>query len=104
MLEHLEVELPLGVLGLGAEPVPKVCSAQKLRPEGICATGLAGVRASLDPGGSSFSRSSGRHCGLLTGDPGLVIAPGSGTSSGCCGTGCGVITQALFVFILDIIK
>ena len=40
MLEHLEVELPLGVLGLGAEPVLKVCSAHKPRPKGICA--LAG--------------------------------------------------------------
>jgi hypothetical protein len=56
VLEHLEVELPLGVLGLGAEPVPKVCSAHNLRPEGICATGWAGVLASLDTGGSSYSR------------------------------------------------
>lgn len=26
MLEHLEVELSLGVVGLGSDPVPKACS------------------------------------------------------------------------------
>ena len=88
MLEHLGVELPLGVVGLGAEPVPKVCSAQKLRPEGICATGWARVLASLDPEGSTYSRFSGRHCGLLTCDPGLVRAAGSKASSACCENGC----------------
>ena len=39
VLEHLGVELPLGVVGLAAEFVPKVCSGHWLRPEGTCATG-----------------------------------------------------------------
>ena len=34
MLEHLGVDLPLGIMGPGAEPVPKVCSGHMLRPEG----------------------------------------------------------------------
>jgi hypothetical protein len=34
MLEHLRVKLLLGVVGLGAELVPKVCSGHQLRPEG----------------------------------------------------------------------
>lgn len=37
MLEHLEVELPLVVVRLCAEPEPKVCSGHGLRLEGsIC--------------------------------------------------------------------
>ena len=28
-LEHLRVKLPLGVVGPGAEPAPKVCSGQQ---------------------------------------------------------------------------
>ena len=34
VLEHLEVELPLGVVGLGVEPALKVCSGHWLRTEG----------------------------------------------------------------------
>ena len=34
MLEHLEVELPLGVVGLGTELMPKVCSGHQIRTEG----------------------------------------------------------------------
>ena len=34
MLEHLGVELLLGVVGLAAEFAPKVCSGHRLRPEG----------------------------------------------------------------------
>jgi hypothetical protein len=30
-----------------------------------------------------------------TSDPGNVRVPGSGSSSGCCGTGCRVLTQGL---------
>jgi hypothetical protein len=30
VLEHLGVDLPLGVVGLGTEPVPKVCSGHRL--------------------------------------------------------------------------
>ena len=39
MLEHLGVELPLGVVGLAVEFAPKVCSGHWPRPEGTCATG-----------------------------------------------------------------
>ena len=38
MLEHLGVELPLGVVGLGVEFEPKVCSGHWLSLEGTCAT------------------------------------------------------------------
>ena len=41
MLEHLGAELPLGVVGLAAELIPKVCSTHGSRPEGTCATGQA---------------------------------------------------------------
>ena len=34
MLEYLEVELPLGVVGLGTELMPKVCSGHQIRTEG----------------------------------------------------------------------
>lgn len=34
VLEHLGVGLPLGVVGVGAEPVPKVCSGHWFRLEG----------------------------------------------------------------------
>ena len=39
MLEHLGVELPLGVVGLAVEFAPKVCSGHWPRPEGTGATG-----------------------------------------------------------------
>jgi hypothetical protein len=39
VLECLEVELPLGVLGLAVEFTPKVCSGLQLRLEEIHATG-----------------------------------------------------------------
>ena len=39
VLELLEMELPLGVMGLTAEFMPKVCSGHQPRPEGIHATG-----------------------------------------------------------------
>ena len=42
MLEHLGVELLLGVVGLAAEFTPKVCSGHRFRPEGTHATGQAG--------------------------------------------------------------
>lgn len=49
-LVHLGVRLPLFVLVLGAEPVPKVCSGHWLRPEGTCASSWVGVPWFLDPG------------------------------------------------------
>jgi hypothetical protein len=39
VLEHLTVELLLGVVGLAAEFKPKVCSGHYLSPKGTCATG-----------------------------------------------------------------
>ena len=45
--EHLGVKLPLGVVGLGEELVPKVCSVHQLRLEGTCDTVQAGVLVSL---------------------------------------------------------
>ena len=41
MLEHLGVELPLGVVGLAAEFVPKVCSGHWPRQERTCDTAQA---------------------------------------------------------------
>ena len=41
VLEHLGVELPLGVVGLAAEFEHKVCSGHWPRLEGTCATGWA---------------------------------------------------------------
>jgi hypothetical protein len=35
VLEHLGVELPLGVVELGVEPVPKFWSGHRLRAEGV---------------------------------------------------------------------
>jgi hypothetical protein len=54
------MEFLLGVVGLAAELVLKVCSGH-----------------------------------LLSYDPGHVRVLGNGTSSGCCGTGCGVCAQSL---------
>ena len=39
VLECLGVELPLGVVGLSEEFVPKVCSGYQLGLKGNCATG-----------------------------------------------------------------
>ena len=41
MLESLGMELPLGVVGLAAELVPRVCSRHWPRLEETCATGWA---------------------------------------------------------------
>jgi hypothetical protein len=60
MLEHLRVELLLGVGGLAANLAPKVCSGH-----------------------------------LRSFDPGHVRAPGRGSSSRCCGTGCRILAQGL---------
>ena len=54
VLEHLGVELPLGVVGLGAELAPNVCSGHLFRLEGTRTTGQAGIPASLDPQGSQL--------------------------------------------------
>ena len=52
ILECLGVKLLLGVVGLGAELAPKVCSGYWLRLEGTC--GLARVPVSLDPASSIY--------------------------------------------------
>jgi hypothetical protein len=39
VLKRLGVALPLGVVGLAVEFMPKVCSGHWFRPEGTCATG-----------------------------------------------------------------
>ena len=49
MLGHLQFDLPLCVVGFGAELAPKDCSEHWLRPKGTCATGLVGVPKFLDP-------------------------------------------------------
>lgn len=60
VLEQLAVGFPLGVMGMGAEPVPKVCTRHRFRLEGTSTTSCTGVSASysctgvsasLDPGG-----------------------------------------------------
>ena len=48
MLEHLGVKLPLGVVGLGAELVTKLCSRYLLRQEGTLKLAEQWVPASLD--------------------------------------------------------
>lgn len=50
MLVHLGVELSLGIVVVGAEPVAKVCSWYWLRPEGTYTTGWVGILVSLNPG------------------------------------------------------
>ena len=66
VLKHLGVELPLGVVGLAAEFMPKVCSGQGPRPEGTHATSWAGF---LGPAGPIYSQCWDRYCVLLTSDP-----------------------------------
>ena len=60
MLQHLGVNLSLGVVGLGVESAPKVCSGHRLKLEGT-----------LDPGDPSYSWCWDR-CGYLTCDCGYV--------------------------------
>jgi hypothetical protein len=72
MLEHLGIELPLGVVGLAAELVPNVCSGQWARLEGICASGWVVVPGCLVFTGFSYFWCWGR-CVFLTSDP---IIPG----------------------------
>lgn len=42
VLEHFGVQCTLGVVGIGAELVPEVCSGYWLKPKGTCTTGWAG--------------------------------------------------------------
>ena len=63
MLEYLGVELPLGVVGLGAELVPKVSSDRKK---------ILPLHRRGDPTGPSYSWCWGRCCVLLTSDPMII--------------------------------
>jgi hypothetical protein len=54
MLEHLGVQLPQGVEGLGVDLEPNDCSGHWLRMEGTRATGRVGVPVSLAPQGSQI--------------------------------------------------
>jgi hypothetical protein len=73
MLEHLRVELPLGVVGLAAEFAPKVCSsAQGAGPgrlERTHATGLVELLHAWVPLVPITSGVGDRCCVLLTSDP-----------------------------------
>lgn len=55
VLELLGVQIPLGVVGLGAELEPKVCSGHQLRLEGTSATGRGGGGVSSVPGSPRVS-------------------------------------------------
>jgi len=71
ILEHLGVGLPLGVVRVDAELAPQAYFGSRFRPEGTHATDWAGIPASLDPGGPSYSgcwadvTSSSMNLGLL---------------------------------------
>jgi hypothetical protein len=43
ILEYLGVQVLLGVVGLSAEIVPKVCSGHWLRPEGVLLIFIFGI-------------------------------------------------------------
>ena len=60
----LGVELPVDVVGVGAEPVPQVCSSNRFKLEGTHATGWMGVPGSLDPRSPRYSGCWGNYCGL----------------------------------------
>ena len=99
VLEHLGVELLLGVVGLAAEFAPKTCSEHQLRPEGTCATGAEFLGAWVSllqvlrqmlclPHSCSY-------------DPGPVRVLGSETSAGCCGTGSDPIILGVNVLLFN---
>ena len=70
VLEHLGVELPLGVVGLAAEFAPKVCSGCWPRHTGRNLYHWFGrVPVCLGPTGPNYSRCWDRCCVLLTSDP-----------------------------------
>jgi hypothetical protein len=74
VLENLGVELPLVVVGLAAEFVPKFCSGHRLRSVGTCATGQADhwsgrVPGCLGPAGPYYSWCWSRDFSFLTSDP-----------------------------------
>lgn len=75
VIEHLGDGLPLDVVGMSVEPAPKVCSGHKFRLEGTHASSWAGVPASLDLRGLSYSGCWGRCCALIC-VPGHARVPG----------------------------
>ena len=68
-LEHLGVEFPLGIVGLTAEFVPKVCSGHQLRLEGTCSTGQARFLSPWSPLAPVTLQCWDRYCVLLIDDP-----------------------------------
>jgi hypothetical protein len=54
MSQLLGVQLPLCVVGLGAELMPKVCSGHNFKLEETCDSGQEGVFESLYPWGSQL--------------------------------------------------
>lgn len=56
------IGLPLGIVGMGAEPAPQVCSGCRFKPEG--AHDWVEVPVYLDPRGPSYSRWFVRCCGI----------------------------------------
>lgn len=101
--EHFGVELSLGFLGKGAEPVLLVCSQHSFRLEENHAIGWPGVSVALDPGGPSHSGSWGSY-GLLVFDPGYVRASGFCASSGRCGNmhiaSSQYLLRAIYLFLI----
>lgn len=83
MLKHMVVEFLLGIVEMGAESAPKVCSGNSFRQAGICVTGWAEVLVSLDPLALSYSVCWSKCCGLSC-DPKHFRAPGSQVPYGCC--------------------
>ena len=74
VLDHLAAELPLGVVGLVAEPAPKVCSRVPAQMGRNPCHWMSGIPVSLDPGGSQLLLCWGKCYGLLACDPGCVRA------------------------------
>lgn len=55
ILQHLGLELPLAVMGLGEEPLPKVYVEPWFRLEGTCVSDWASVPVSQEPGRSTHT-------------------------------------------------
>jgi hypothetical protein len=65
VLEHLRVKFLLVVVGLGVKLALNICSGYRLKPEGTCDTGWAGVPVFLAPTGPVSSSVGGDVVGSL---------------------------------------